>query len=98
MSPSAGAGMPGTCAEAPDGGSKAPREGGALALGNVGERIDDADAHCERARKSGAKIVDEPKTSDYGEDYWSDRSYRAEDREGHPWWFMQRVATRGKPA
>ena len=60
--------------------------------------VDDADAHCEHARRSGAKIVDEPNTSDYGEDYWSDRSYRAEDPEGHQFWFMQRVATRGKPA
>ena len=23
--------------------------------------------------------------------YWSDRTYRAEDPEGHQWWFMQRV-------
>jgi hypothetical protein len=30
--------------------------------------------------------------------YWSDRRYRVEDPEGHQWWFMQRGATRGKPA
>jgi uncharacterized glyoxalase superfamily protein PhnB len=53
--------------------------------------IDDVDAHCERARKAGAKIATEPKTSDYGEDYWSDRSYEAVDLEGHHWWFMQRL-------
>jgi uncharacterized glyoxalase superfamily protein PhnB len=53
--------------------------------------IDDADAHCERARKAGAKIQTEPKTSDYGEDYWSDRSYEAVDPDGHHWWFMQRL-------
>jgi uncharacterized glyoxalase superfamily protein PhnB len=60
--------------------------------------VDDVEAHCDRARKAGAKIVDEPKTSDYGQEYWSDRSYRAEDPEGHQWWFMQRLVTRGKPA
>lgn len=53
--------------------------------------VDDVDAHCERARKAGAKITEEPSTSDYGDDYWSDRSYRAEDLEGHQWWFMQRL-------
>jgi uncharacterized glyoxalase superfamily protein PhnB len=53
--------------------------------------IDDVDAHCERSRKAGAKIATEPKTTDYGEDYWSDRSYEAVDPEGHHWWFMQRI-------
>jgi len=53
--------------------------------------VDDADAHCAQARAAGAIIHDEPKTEDYGEDYWADRTYRAEDPEGHHWWFMQRV-------
>lgn len=53
--------------------------------------VDDVDAHCEHARKSGAKIVTEPETHDYGDDYWSDRTYMAEDFEGHRWWFMQRL-------
>jgi uncharacterized glyoxalase superfamily protein PhnB len=53
--------------------------------------VDDVDAHCERARAAGAKIVSEPATQDYGEEYWSDRTYQAEDLEGHRWWFMQRV-------
>src|SRR5262245_2682352 len=35
---------------------------------------DDVDAHCERARKAGAKIVREPETQFYG-----DRTYRAAD-------------------
>jgi uncharacterized glyoxalase superfamily protein PhnB len=55
--------------------------------------VDDADAHCEHARASGAVIGCEPRTSDYGEDYWSDRSYLAIDPEGHQWWFMQRLRT-----
>ncbi len=53
--------------------------------------VDDADAHCEHARAAGAKIIDEPTTHDYGEDHWADRMYRAEDFEGHHWWFTQRI-------
>lgn len=53
--------------------------------------LDDIEAHCTRARAAGAKIVDEPMVHDYGEDYWSDRSYGAVDPEGHMWWFSQRV-------
>ena len=53
--------------------------------------IDDVDAHHARAVAAGAKIVREPRTSDYGDDYWTDRSYGALDPEGHLWWFMQRV-------
>jgi uncharacterized glyoxalase superfamily protein PhnB len=53
--------------------------------------IDDVDAHCVRAKAAGATIVAEPKTTDYGDDYWSDRSYEVIDPEGHHWWFMQRM-------
>ena len=53
--------------------------------------VDDADAHCERARAAGAVITVEPATQDYGEGYWADRSYEARDLEGHHWWFMQRL-------
>jgi uncharacterized glyoxalase superfamily protein PhnB len=53
--------------------------------------VDDAKAHCERARGGGARITVEPKVSDYGEDYWSDLSYEAEDLGGHRWWFSQRL-------
>jgi uncharacterized glyoxalase superfamily protein PhnB len=53
--------------------------------------VDDVDAHCEQARAAGANIVQEPKTTDYGEGYWADRSYEAMDPEGHRWYFMQRV-------
>ncbi len=58
--------------------------------------VDDADAHCAQARAHGATITSEPATHDYGDDYWSDRSYGASDPEGHAWWFMHRV--RGQPA
>lgn len=54
-------------------------------------QVDDADAHCAHARANGATIVEEPSTTDYGDDYWTDRMYRAEDLEGHQWWFSHRV-------
>jgi uncharacterized glyoxalase superfamily protein PhnB len=43
---------------------------------------DDIDAHCERARKAGAEILQAPATQFYG-----DRTYRARDPEGHIWTF-----------
>jgi uncharacterized glyoxalase superfamily protein PhnB len=57
--------------------------------------VDDVDAHCERARSNGARIYSEPVTNDYGENFWTDRSYGARDPEGHMWWFMQRLKTGG---
>ena len=53
--------------------------------------VDDADEHCEHARARGASIIEEPATHDYGEDYWTDRSYGALDPEGHLWWITQRL-------
>jgi len=55
--------------------------------------VDDADAHCARARAAGAIIAEEPTTHDYGDDYWADRTYGCLDPEGHLWWFMQRLHT-----
>ncbi len=60
--------------------------------------VDDVDAHCARARAAGAKIFREPSTSDYGEEYNSDRSYGAIDPEGHHWFFMRRVRDAKKNA
>lgn len=47
---------------------------------------DGIDAHCERARKAGAEILQEPSDQFYG-----DRTYRARDFEGHVWTFGQTV-------
>lgn len=55
--------------------------------------VDDVEAHYARARAAGAKITKELSVSDYGEEYWADNGYGAEDPEGHVWWFAQR--TRG---
>lgn len=53
--------------------------------------VDDVDAHCARAKAAGATLFYEPKNTDYGGDYWEDRSYGVIDLEGHMWWFMQRI-------
>ena len=44
--------------------------------------VDDADAHCARARAAGAVIVSEPTTQDYG-----GRDYTCKDPEGNVWTF-----------
>lgn len=49
---------------------------------------EDIDAHCDRARKAGAEILQEPQTQFYG-----DRTYRARDPEGHIWTMGQTVET-----
>ena len=59
--------------------------------------VDDADAHCAHARAAGATIIAEPTTHDHGAEYWADRTYQAEDLEGHRWWFIQRVRDVGEP-
>jgi uncharacterized glyoxalase superfamily protein PhnB len=58
--------------------------------------VDDAEAHCARARAHGARIVEEPTVHDYGAEHWADRSYGALDLEGHMWWVTQRL--RNPPA
>jgi uncharacterized glyoxalase superfamily protein PhnB len=70
---------------------KSPKSLGGANTQNMMVYVDDVEAHCERARAAGAKIVSEPKTTDYGEEYWTDRGYEAEDIEGHHWWFYQRL-------
>jgi uncharacterized glyoxalase superfamily protein PhnB len=50
-------------------------------------RVDDASAHCERARGHGARIVMEPTDFEYGE-----RQYTAEDLAGHQWTFSETLA------
>jgi uncharacterized glyoxalase superfamily protein PhnB len=50
-------------------------------------RVEDAAAHCERARAHGARIVTEPADFEYGE-----RQYTAEDPAGHQWTFSETLA------
>ncbi|HEY4080338.1 MAG TPA: VOC family protein [Burkholderiaceae bacterium] len=50
-------------------------------------RVTEIDRHCERARRCGALIVQEPQTHAYGE-----RQYTAEDPGGRLWTFTQTIA------
>jgi uncharacterized glyoxalase superfamily protein PhnB len=68
-----------------------PRSLGGKGTQGLALFVDDVEAHCAHARAQGARIFCEPQTSDYGDDYWSDRSYGALDPEGHLWWFIQRL-------
>ncbi|MBW4039038.1 MAG: glyoxalase [Acidobacteria bacterium] len=62
--------------------------GNPLGLGHsITVRVEDADAHCHRAKNHGARITQEPQTHPYGE-----RQYVAEDLAGHSWTFSQSVA------
>src|SRR5271156_7155147 len=50
-------------------------------------RVGDAQAHCERARAAGARILMEPTDMPFGE-----RQYTAEDLAGHQWTFSETLA------
>lgn len=69
-----------------------PRQAGGNTQ-NLFVYVDDVEAHCARARAAGARITAEPKVTDYGEEYWSDRVYGCEDPGGHHWWFGERLRT-----
>jgi len=64
---------------------RAPRPG--EATNSVLVRVEDARAHCERAREHGAEILMEPTDFEYGE-----RQYAAQDPAGHQWTFSETLA------
>ncbi|MGH9092323.1 MAG: VOC family protein [Acidimicrobiales bacterium] len=64
-------------------GEQAPPGGGAVTH-VVRVRVDDVDAHHERARAFGARVLQEPVEHVYGE-----REYVVEDPAGHRWTFSQ---------
>ena len=72
---------------ADDGSERRPPEPGTGVTHSVMVRVDDARAHCERARAAGARIVMEPTDFQYGE-----RQYHAEDLAGHRWTFSETLA------
>ena len=49
--------------------------------------VEDVDAHCERARRFGARIIMPPRTCEFGE-----KQYGVEDLAGYRWTFSQSVA------
>lgn len=55
--------------------------------------VDDVDAHFERARTAGARIVSDAPM----EMFWGDRIYTCYDCEGHQWTFAQAVRAPGAP-
>jgi len=62
--------------------AEAPRGGDSVMI-----RVDDARAHCERARANGATIAMEPADFPYGE-----RQYTAVDFTGRAWTFSESIA------
>ncbi len=72
---------------------RAPAQVGGANTQNMMVYVDDVEAHFQRARAAGAKIIREPETHDYGEEYWTDRGYECEDIGGHGWWFYERLRT-----
>lgn len=71
----------------------APPDVGGANTQNLFAYVDDIAAHLARARAAGAQIISELKDSDYGDDYWADRSYECCDPGGHRWWFAERIRT-----
>ena len=70
---------------------RSPSQVGGINTQSLMAYVDDVEAHCQRARAAGAKIHVEPTTTDYGEEFWTDRGYECEDIGGHHWWFYQRL-------
>jgi PhnB protein len=69
----------------PGGQFRNPKRSGAVTV-QLHVYVDDVDGHCRHARQAGARIVREPENKEYG-----DRSYSAEDLEGHWWTFSEHV-------
>src|SRR5262245_17158343 len=49
--------------------------------------VRDADAHLQRAKRAGAKVINASRDCEFGE-----RQYTVEDPEGHQWTFSQSIA------
>ena len=65
--------------------TKSPTAVGGVNTQRIHVRLDNGiDEHCARARAAGAKIIGEPTDQFYG-----DRTYGAQDPEGHHWTFAQ---------
>jgi len=70
---------------------RSPKSNGGVCTQSIMLYVDDVDAHHARAAAAGAEVIVPPKISDYGEDYWSDKSYGVLDCDGHLWWICQRL-------
>jgi uncharacterized glyoxalase superfamily protein PhnB len=70
----------------PPHGFRNPSEVGATA--SVYVLVEDVDAHFERTKAAGAKIIEEPNDLPFGH-----RRYGCTDPQGHEWYFAQPIAT-----
>jgi uncharacterized glyoxalase superfamily protein PhnB len=66
----------------------APSAADGIVTASIDCMVEDADAHCERARAAGARIFQEPRNEFYGA-----RAYHALDLEGQLWRFSQPLKT-----
>jgi len=57
---------------------------------NLYVNVLDVDKHFARAKKAGAKILEEPQDTFYGQ-----RRYGVEDPEGHQWYFAHDIKGSG---
>ena len=68
----------------PPSGFRNPSEVGRTSLVHV--LVNDADAHYERAKAAGARIIEEPNDLPFGH-----RRYGCADPQGHEWYFAQPI-------
>jgi len=68
----------------PPSGFHNPSEVGRTSLVHV--LVNDADAHYERAKAAGARIIEEPNDLPFGH-----RRYGCADPQGHEWYFAQPI-------
>jgi uncharacterized glyoxalase superfamily protein PhnB len=69
-------------------GERTPREAG-LGTQSLTIFVEDVDGHYARTKAAGAKIVEEPHETEYGE-----YQYGAEDLDGHHWLFARHATDR----
>jgi uncharacterized glyoxalase superfamily protein PhnB len=67
-------------------GDGGPGDGGSRSY-SIMVKVEDVDAHHERARRRGARVLSPPTDYSYGE-----RQYSVEDLAGHQWTFTQAIA------
>ena len=66
-------------------GAQSPKSGGIVSQ-ILTVYVDDVDAHHERARAEGARII-----AGLTDEFWGDRTYEVLDLEGHRWRFHQKM-------
>lgn len=72
-------------------GTKAPSQLDGVNTQRLFVYVDDIEAHHARAVAAGAVVTRPLTTTDYGSEYWTDRSYGCTDPGGHGWYFAQRL-------